>query len=237
MNQALESLLRIVYPADCSLCSKTLELTENALCRHCALTLEKKRFPLLESLGEHDKTGIWDEAWALFPYEAPVKNLLKAAKLGARPWILKVFEPVLSDFFEAVLSSLSVYDVLVPIPQGRRAWIERGFNPAEKIAFMLARHGIACAPDVLVKRGRVLPQRSLRKEERLANPWGAFKMMRPEAAAGRRVLVIDDILTTGATAEEACRLIREAGAEKIGVLTLARTQSASRVTTTQGDPA
>lgn len=227
MHPALESLIRLFYPADCALCRNPLEIQEKTLCLECCVRLEEQRFSLLDALADFKNNGPWDEVWALFPYKSPVRDLIKAAKFGSRPWILKAFEPALQDFYHGILTSESHYDLLVPIPQGKLAWLERRFNPAEKTAALLSKGRIPITAGVLGKRSRVLPQRTLRKEERLANPWGAFKMLRPERVSGRRVLIVDDILTTGATAEEACRLIREAGAEKVGLLTLARTQSAA----------
>lgn len=228
MIPALEALIRLFYPARCGICKDLLEIQAATLCLDCSVELEEKRFDLLEAIQSPEKDTAWDEAWALFPYETVVRDLLKSAKFYSKPWLLKAFAPSLRDFFKAI-SGESSYDLILPVPQGRLAWLERQFNPAEKIAALFSEGKIPIASDILKKKSRIPPQSTLGREERLANPWGAFKMLRPGKVLNRRVLVIDDILTTGATADEVCRLIREAGASKVGLLTLARTPaSASR---------
>lgn len=222
MIPAIEALVRLFYPAHCGICKDLLKIEASTLCLDCAVRLEEMRFDMLEAINSPEKSASWEEAWSLFPYESLVRDLLKDSKFKSKPWLLKAFRPALRDFFKAITSE-SPYDLLIPVPQGKSAWLERQFNPAETLAVLFSDGRMPIAADVLVKKSRVPPQSTLGREERLANPWGAFKMLRPGKVLKRRVLVIDDILTTGATADEVCRLIVEAGASKVGLLTLART--------------
>ncbi len=222
MRLALEALIRLFYPAHCGICKDLLKIEAVTLCLDCAVKLEELRFDLLEAINSPGKDVSWNEAWSLFPYESIVRDLIKDSKFNSKPWLLNAFRPALRDCFKAVTSESS-YDLLIPVPQGRGVWLERQFNPAETLAALFSNGKIPVASNVLVKKSRVPPQSTLSREERLANPWGAFKMLRPGKVLNRRVLVIDDILTTGATADEVCRLILDAGASKVGLLTLART--------------
>ncbi len=232
MQPCLEALIRLFYPSYCGLCDALLAIHEGTLCLDCGLKLEEKRFDPLEALVDPKlyREALWDNAWTVFPYESPIKEILTAAKFSGRPRLMQAFEFYLKSIGQTILSE-EHYDLIVPVPQGTQHWLERRFNPAEKIAFSVSNFKVAVETGVLGKRRRILPQSSLTREERLANPWGAFKMLRPEKVRNRSVLVIDDILTTGATAGECCRLIKEAGAKRVGLVALARTVAAATTTT------
>lgn len=114
-------------------------------------------------------------------------------------------------------------DLLVPVPLHRRRLGARGFNQAALLARACGRQ-LGLPVDVAalrrVRRTRALA--GLHPEERVAEVAGAFTVRRPGAVAGRRVLLVDDVLTTGATAEGCCRALREAGAAWTAVAVAAR---------------
>ncbi len=231
MNPAFEALIRLFYPSHCGLCNAFLEIQQSTLCLDCAVKLEEKRFDPLDALLDPKlySEASWDEAWTLFPYESPVKDLLTSAKFSAKPRLMKAFQAYLRNLGLVILAE-GTYDCVVPVPQGRQHWVERRFNPAELIALFIANGKIPVETSILAKRPGILAQSSLTREERLANPWGAFKMLRPGKVQHRSILVVDDILTTGATAGECCRILKEAGAKKVGLITLARTVAAKTPT-------
>jgi predicted amidophosphoribosyltransferase len=82
--------------------------------------------------------------------------------------------------------------------------------------------GLPVRSDILRRTAATSPQTDLSAQARRANVRGAFLLRRPELVAGRHVVLVDDILTTGATAGECARVLREAGAATVGVLTVAR---------------
>ena len=114
------------------------------------------------------------------------------------------------------------WDVLVPVPlHPRREW-QRGLNQAAFLARRLGRRfGLPVAPRAL-RRVRHTPPQAGDPEDRRRNVRGAFVVGRPAQIAGRHVLLIDDVLTTGATANECARTLRRAGARRVGVFTFAR---------------
>jgi ComF family protein len=113
-------------------------------------------------------------------------------------------------------------DLVVPVPlHWRRRW-QRGYNQSEALARPLAaRLGLSCRPWCL-RRIRHTPQQpSQRAAGRLENVRGAFRA-RGGVLAGRTILLVDDVLTTGSTASEAARALRQAGARRVVVAVLAR---------------
>jgi ComF family protein len=122
-----------------------------------------------------------------------------------------------------VAEAIAQAGVVLPIPMTPQRLAERGYNPAWLLTRRLAPQA-ACA-DVLLRTRESTPQRELRRAERLRNLRGAF--MAHPAHAGRirdqRVVLVDDVMTTGATLREAAHTLRQAGATHVTAIVLART--------------
>ncbi|WP_164157708.1 ComF family protein, partial [Sandarakinorhabdus rubra] len=114
--------------------------------------------------------------------------------------------------------------VLVPVPSHRwRLW-QRGFNQAALIAQALARQGgQPLAVDTLARIKPTRSTRGLTRRQRLKNVVGAFRVVRPHQVAGRHVVLVDDVMTTGATVTACAAMLKRAGARHVEVLTFART--------------
>jgi ComF family protein len=122
------------------------------------------------------------------------------------------------------LASLTI-DVVVPIPMHwtRRLW--RGVNNPDFLARTVSqRLRLPCAPHLLRMRRRTQPQTGLTANGRLVNVRGAFRAPPHPDLAGSRVLLIDDVMTTGATAAEAARTLRRAGVAEVAIAVLARAE-------------
>lgn len=111
-------------------------------------------------------------------------------------------------------------DLLVPVPLHPRRLRRRGFNQALLLAQNFPE--VSLAREILVRKRPTLPQVTLNPQERHSNVKGAFLVPDPAALAGRSVLLVDDVYTTGATVKECSRTLRKAGAENVEVLTVAR---------------
>lgn len=123
-------------------------------------------------------------------------------------------------------------DMVLPIPLHIRRWRERGFNQAQMLADAWATSGGRADRDrgrfprgrqILVRSKPTRPQTGLGKQARRRNIRGAFSVIEPQAVKGARLLLVDDVYTTGATADEAARVLKRAGAACVDVLTVART--------------
>ena len=114
-------------------------------------------------------------------------------------------------------------DALVPVPIHWSRRLERGFNQSRLLARRLARAwGCPVRDDVLVRAVATPSQTSLDGAARRANVRRAFRLRHPELVAGRHVVVVDDILTTGATLSECARCLEDAAPRTVGVLAVAR---------------
>ncbi len=245
-----QSLIRLVYPASCPVCRIPLLLNERYLCSHCTLKIkpipDPKCIKCARPLPPYgptrtlcpvciSKRPAYHRGFALVTYEPQVKTIFHEIKFQKKPWLLKVFSKLLSDFVHSSLT-LTHYDLVVPIPLDWRKARERGFNQAEIIARMLKNYsphptlslwergrgeGITIS-SIIQKTKKTVPQSQLRRHERLNNLNRAFSIKRPGEIKGKHILLVDDIFTTGSTVNECARLLKEHGAERVDFFTIAR---------------
>ena len=182
-----------------------IEAAPDAVCGDCART-----------------PPAYDRARAAFLYKGAGRELILAFKMADRSWVA----PRLAAWLHrAAAPLLPDADLVVPVPLHRWRLLARRFNQAAVLAGLMAREADAlAAPDLLVRTRRTPPQTRLSRAARQRNVRGAFAV-RPSRAhlvAGRSVLLVDDVLTTGATVSACARALRKAGAVRIDVATLAR---------------
>lgn len=155
----------------------------------------------------------------LRPGDDPLRTAVHRFKYGR--------DTALANGLGALLAAgrhrLDACDVVVPVPLHVERLRWRGFNQALLLARRLCRAGgIRLAVDCLVRNRPTLPQVALDENARRHNVAGAFAVARRDAVAGRRVLLVDDVLTTGSTVDECSRALGRAGAAAVDVLVLAR---------------
>ncbi len=115
------------------------------------------------------------------------------------------------------------HDMLVPVPMDVKRLRWRGFNQSAMLARRLGRHVGRPVPLRLLQRCRITPpQVGLGEQERRRNVAGAFAVRDPGAVRGKGILLVDDVMTTGATVDECAKVLRRAGATRVDVVLLAR---------------
>ena len=162
----------------------------------------------------------WDQARAVLRYDKNSRRLLLAFKHGDHTNSAAAFGRWMHRAGSEVLAGA---DLLVPVPLHWTRLFQRRYNQAALLAHAVrAAGGPEVATDWLVRRRRTPAQGRLGPASRERNVRGAFAMRGRRSVAGKRVVIIDDVMTTGATVEECARVLKRAGAVSIGVLTLAR---------------
>ncbi|HSE04620.1 MAG TPA: ComF family protein [Methylomirabilota bacterium] len=164
----------------------------------------------------------FDYGRAAAPYDGVMREAVHAFKFVGRRALAAPLGDLLAELGAAALPA-GMPDLLVPVPLHPRRERERGFNQATLLARRLGRAwGCPVRGDVLIRAVATPSQTELDAAARRANVRRAFRLRRPACVAGRHVVLVDDVLTTGATLSECARCLREAGAALVGVLTVAR---------------
>jgi ComF family protein len=134
--------------------------------------------------------------------------------------------PPLAELLERAYSDwgLPAPDLIVPVPLHLKRLGERGFNQSGLLAGELGRRlNVPVSFDIISRQNRTLPQTRLNREQRLKNVRGAFEVTDAEKARGRRILLVDDVFTTGTTLSECARTLKRKGrASEVHALTVTR---------------
>jgi len=160
----------------------------------------------------------FDAAYCFGAYEGALRELIHLYKYGR----IKPLAHALGSLLARALPLDEPFDAVVPVPlHWKRQW-QRGFNQSELLARLVARRGGVPVRQALrrVKPTRV--QAGLSNSARRDNVASAFRVRRGERLAGLRLLLVDDVLTTGSTAAACARTLKRAGARRVAVLTIAR---------------
>lgn len=198
--------LRLIGPPWCRACGYPLPhaFAEAPLCGRCAETPPE-----------------YDRARAALRYDADSARLILAFKRGGRlegvPQFARWMAAAGAEF-------LADADLILPVPLHRWRLLRRGFNQSALLAQRVARlTGRPWAPNLLRRRLATASQQGLGAAERRENiTAAAFQLARPERVAGARVVLVDDVLTTGATVAACAAVLRRAGAVRVDALALAR---------------
>lgn len=222
-----KAVLNLIAPRYCAMCG--CRLTENddePLCSACTMNLPYTRFEArrgnpLELL-LHGRFA-FERATAYLYYErdANARNLLFSMKYYDRPWVATAMGRRMAvalgetGFFDDI-------DCLVPVPLARRRLRQRGYNQSERLASGLAQiTGLPVEQKVVVRRVNNPSQTSRLPALRADNVSGIFALRHPERLAGRHALLVDDVITTGATIASCATTLLAAPQLKLSVLALA----------------
>ncbi|HEX8712566.1 MAG TPA: ComF family protein [Terracidiphilus sp.] len=165
-------------------------------------------------------------------YDGRLREAIHALKYARIYPIARGLGRRLAEALAGVADGAPKEMLVVPVPLHRSKYRQRGFNQARALA-AASLHSLSksnpewkltLAPDTLMRLRATESQAGLTSRQRRDNVRGAFSVSNPAAVAGRHVLLIDDIMTTGATARAAAQALRKAGAETVWVETLARAQ-------------
>lgn len=230
-------LLDLLWPRGCQVCGRPSDRPARHLCSDCL-----NRIPFCPVDGccrrcGRDAAGLdgeflcedcratrpqYDRAASAVRFEGEARELLNSFKFRDSLWL----RDDLVDWLEGVLRArfrVEEIDIVLPMPSTLLHRWDRGYNQCALLARPLARRiEKPYGRFVLRRKGHPRRQSGLDEDERRANAADTFAVSRPKAVAGKTVLVVDDIMTTGATLSECAAELRRAGAEKVWCVTVAR---------------
>jgi competence protein ComFC len=235
-RRAGEALLSLCYPPHCAACERDTPAGCH-LCAECALQARPIRAPFCRRCSQPFHGAITDEFTcsnchgqklhfesAVSPYHATgvVRDFVHRFKYN-REFHLR---SQLGDWMAAGLDddrlNAAPFDGLTPVPLHPAKFREREFNQAAVLAGIIASRTRQPVLDCLQRTRYTGSQTLLHRKERMENLRGAFSLRHAYTVTGRHLLLIDDIFTTGSTADECSRVLRAAGAASVRVLTVAR---------------
>jgi ComF family protein len=256
-------LFSVLFPSNCRICGDALlNISRLPVCTQCLGAIEPVDGVVCSICGERvlstfaaaDSDGLmrcpvcrrvdrpYERAVAYGSYDGGLRELVHMLKYdGVRP-AANVLGRMLAETILAVMPEFVENDVLVvPVPLYKAKLRQRSFNQAELVSAialgMLSNPRLQLAPGLLARTRETRSQIGLTAHQRRENLRGAFAVPHPAEVAGREVLVIDDVYTTGTTVSECARVLRKAGAKRVWVATVARTlKLASKYVEDTNDP-
>lgn len=217
----LHFLSQWLYPPKCVLCGRILERDETDLCHSCRVNAPdcpvlRAKYPYLNS---------WVALWY---YDDVVRRSLLRYKFYGRRGQAEAYGRLLG--MKLMRQDLLDFDILTFVPISDKRRRKRGFDQvellAEKLGSQIGKH-----PQPLLKKLRDNPAQSgiSGQAERRANVLGVYQVLHPEQLAGKKILLLDDIVTTGATASECARVLLTAGAKEVHLAVVAAARQHKKV--------
>lgn len=243
LQSVIKRFLHIVLPTLCRNCGKTLvEERQPFFCNRCWAGIRPIPPPVCPCCGEpfassvalayspehrcgdcRERLPAFDSARAVGYYQGVLVEAIHLFKYQAKTRLSRYLAALMVEAARKMPGVQEGLDVVLPVPLHRGRLRQREFNQSLLLAHKLSRGlHVPLLIDVLERSRWTRPQVELDGEERRKNVRKAFVVKRPERIEGLRVLLVDDVYTTGATVNECAKVLKKAGAKAVHVLTLAR---------------
>ena len=203
--------------AFCDECKKLLPYNDGPICAHCG-----RKIIAFENYCSTCKNVLvdLDMCRSAFSYDYPISNLIKDAKYNRAIYVIDYFAKQLSSvYFQNYFNA----DYLVYIPMTEKALEKRGYNQSKILAEKLSEKINVGVLDCLKKVKDTERQATLGRAERLKNLDGAFRVVDKKSVVDKNILIVDDVSTTGATAQAVASRLKNAGAKIVNLITVAST--------------
>ena len=201
----------------CDKCSAKLNfISKNSCCKHCGSPVYGDAEVCLNC---KDNKREFDQGRSVFVYDGEIEKLIAGLKFNNKPYLSRTLGRYLASLYQTLDWHI---DMVIPVPmtEARKKW--RGYNQAELLAteFCEAVH-LPLNTQALQKVRETDEQKELSMQERQKNILDAFKVQDKYYIKGKSILIIDDVMTTGATANACATALKKAHASKVYVLTIA----------------
>lgn len=210
-------MLNLIYPPTCGICG---EINHKYLCKKCEINLKKYEINQIKNF-KNDEEKYFDYLIKLYQYKDIIRSRIIDYKFNEKSYLYKTFEKLITNN-KKICSFLLNYDIILYVPMFKKHKLKRGYNQSKLIAKSLSKAlNIKIETNNLIKILDTKKQSTLTKLERQYNIKNAFYIKRPEALKNKKVILFDDIYTTGNTVNECSRVLKLAGVKEITILTLA----------------
>lgn len=240
ITKAYLGLINLVYPLTCGACDCYVSAFENKfLCPACQTRIKHNLPPFCPTcakpLPAEDNNAIialspcrdcrqdkfyYDRVWSACIYEGVIRQCLKEIKYRANPRLLRQLAEIMINFAGTRIP-LRDFQVITSVPIHPRKQFSRGFNQSQILGKQLASFYRIPWQPLLVRVRSTLPQNQLSRRQREQNVKDVFAV-KNKNIRGKKILLIDDIFTTGATVNECSRVLKQAGAAQVCVFALSR---------------
>ena len=237
----LKGLTDLIYPNTCLICKNKFQPAkpERFICANCYNNIEQNLPPFCARCGRHlDPEAIekntcgncarhqtnwnFDRAFSPCRYTGTVKKLIHEFKYSGKDYLGKPLGKLMRTFIRDYQLPIEHFDFLVPMPLHKSRQRQREFNQAEILSQEIAQEfKIKILTNAFIRVKPTQTQTELTFDARCQNVLESFLVTKPESIIDKNLLLIDDVLTTGATSSEAAKCLKEAGARKVLLLTLA----------------
>lgn len=239
LSSLVKGFKDLIYPNLCLSCKNRIDSTQiqGLICVSCQDKIEKNLPPFCLRCGRHlDETAIrkntclhcanekfyFDRAFCPCAYTGVIKNLIHAFKYDGKDYLSKPLGSIMNTFIKNYNLPIEYLDYIVPVPLHKGRQREREFNQARLLGQEIAgEFNKMLLNGVLIRNKPAKTQTELTPEARRKNVEMSFLVTKPDLIKGTNLLLIDDVLTTGATSNEAAKSLKSAGAKTVLLLTLA----------------
>lgn len=219
INRIAKGLVNLVYPLHCAACGDRLESFDDfGVCLPCVKSV--RRYP--DAYYERDGARYFAAGYSACIYDGVLKELIHSFKYNGKIALSGILAKFMIDFINDNHRIINGINLVTFVPLHNKRLREREFNQSKLLAAAISKEFRIGLLDTLEKRVPTRHQNELTRNDRLDNLKGVFKVKKPCDIKGLRILLVDDVMTTGATLNECSKTLLEAGADEIICLTLAR---------------
>lgn len=218
-----EKILDLFFPPVCGICGK---INKNSLCDGCNKNLQSKKICKIDYYQNEDI--FYEEHFYIFKYDGIIRDKIIDYKFNDKAYLYKTFEKIILND-KKICDFIKSYDIIIPVPIHKKRKLIRGYNQSELIIKEVVRNlrkqcNIELDNMSLMKIKNAEKQSLLTKEQRTENIKNSYELQKSniEKLKGKKILIFDDIFTTGSTANECSKTLMLAKPKKIGILTIAK---------------
>ncbi len=215
MSKIINFILDLIYPPKCVFCGTVLDKSD--LCIECEKTL-----PYTKGDSICQKFPFVNKCISPLYYKDNVREAVLRYKFGGSSCYNRRFGAIMSDCAENNLDCGSI-DMISYIPLSRKRQKHRGYNQSELLARQISKNtGVPCVSTLKKIKNNKAQSTIKDRKQRAANVVGAYRVSDDRKLKGKHILLVDDVVTTGATLSECARMLENSGAEAVYAITLAR---------------